>query len=91
MSNWVISPARCTRSASNTQWYKPPRNAAAATIQPMPRWRIGGCSTNTSTSRKPTCTARTTELDKGLNAAVMIWNVEKAIATQNKAPANAGA
>ena len=60
-------------------------------IQPMPRWRIGGCSTKVISNRKPTCTARTTELDNGLNAAVMIWKTEKTIATQNKAPAKAGA
>ena len=90
MSASVMSPARSTRSASNTQWYSPATNAATPISQPSPLLRKGGCNAKVTSSRKPTCTARTTLLDSGLKAAVTIWKVEKTIATQNNAPTKDG-
>jgi hypothetical protein len=56
---------------------QPATKAAAPNSQPSQRWRSGGYSVKVISSRKPTWTARTTVLDSGANAAVMIWNVEK--------------
>jgi len=50
----------------------------ARLVRPCPPCQ--GWSRKLSSSRKPTCSARTTVLDSGLNAEVTSWKTENRIA-----------